>query len=132
MDFYSRELFACSKVESSKVLKLSDVLEMENVSLVRRLSACKNPKKRSIFGRGCSLALATCKWRETIGQGTGPWRRSKSPGWLPGHRASEEEQESWLAAGDLDAGLGLGSEARRSGHRASEVEQWSRMGFNRE
>ena len=99
MDFHSREPSVCSQVESSKVLKLSHVLEAENVSRVRRLSACKNPKKKH-FWQGCSLALATCKWRESIGQGTGPRRRSKGPGWLPGHRASEEEQESWLAAGD--------------------------------
>ena len=90
-DSRSRESLTCSKVEFSRVLKLNDVLAVENASRVRRLCACKNPKK-SIFGRCCSLALATCK------------DRGKAPAWV-----------SALGSGKpLAAGLSLGSRLRKT------------------
>ena len=48
-DSNSRERLACSKVEFWRVLKLSDVFDVENASRVRRLCACKNPKKKHFW-----------------------------------------------------------------------------------
>ena len=85
-DSNSRERLACSKVEFWRVLKLSDVFDVENASRVRRLCACKNPKKKHFWKAVASL------WRHVKMEGK---HRLGSRLSAPG--------DPWLPAGDLPA-----------------------------